>query len=265
MSGFSADWLALREPADRAARSPAVLEACRRCFAGRSAIVVCDLGSGTGAAVPAFGPFLPPRQRWVLVDNDPANLAAAVRLRAGEGIAIETRTADLAREPAPWPTDCDLVTATALFDLGSETWIGALSARMAAARLPLLATLTYDGQQSFSPAHTSDAAMLAAFNRHQRLDKGLGGPAAGPDGARLLAERLAAHGYHVQTGPSPWRLSSPRDARLIAAILEGWAAAATEAGLVPAALASEWLAARLARTDAMTVGHTDLFAVPAAF
>lgn len=264
MTGFSADWLALREPADRAARSPAVLEACRRHFAGRPAITVCDLGSGTGAAVPAFGPFLPPRQRWVLVDNDPANLAAAVRLRAGEGIVIGTRTADLAREPAPWPEDSDLVTATALFDLAGEAWIAALSARLAADRLPLLATLTYDGQQSFDPAHPSDAAMLAAFNRHQRLDKGLGGVAAGPEGAGLLAEQLAGHGYRMHTGPSPWRLSSPQDDGLIAETLRGWAAAVTEAGFVPPALAHEWLEARLDRTDAMTVGHTDLFAVPPA-
>lgn len=262
MSGFSADWLALRESADLAARSPAVLAACRAHFASREKIKVCDLGSGTGAAVPAFGPYLPGRQQWVLVDNDPANLAEAERLRTSAGVCIQSLTADLAIDPAPWPEGCDLVTATALFDLASPAWIERLCSRLAAARLPLLATLTYDGKQGFSASHSADAAMLAAFNRHQRLDKGLGGPAAGPEGAAVLAAALEKQGYRITLGDSPWQLDGARDHELIAELLRGWAAAVAGAGFVPRAEVDAWLATHVGRADGLSVGHTDVFAVP---
>ena len=270
MSGFSADWLALREPADAAARSPVVLEALRRRFAGRKAVTVCDLGAGTGAAVAAFGPFLPARQRWLLVDADAGNLAAAKRLRETGTVTVEPVLADLADDasplPAPWPAPgfaaCDLVTATALFDLASPAWIARLADRLAAERVPLLAALTYDGKQDFSASHPADAAMLAAFNRHQRLDKGLGGPAAGPDGATVLAAALEAMGYDITIAPSPWRLDGGRDAALIAAVLDGWAAAVVDAGYVSHQTVDDWRQTHLGRADSLCVGHWDLLALP---
>ncbi len=262
MTGFPADWLALREPADLAARSRDVLEACRSHFAARAAVTVCDLGSGTGAAVAAFGPYLLVPQHWVLVDNAPANLEAARRLRESPGVTIETLAADLAEAPAPWPAVCDLVTVTALFDLASPSWIEALCARLAAARLPLLATLTYNGMQAFSESHPVDALMLDAFNRHQKLDKGLGGPAAGPDGASVLGAVLERHGYRVTIGQSPWQLDGVRDGALLAELLRGWAAAVTDADFVPVADTQGWLTAHLNRADSLVVGHVDIFAVP---
>ena len=41
---FSADWLALREPYDLAARNPAVLDEVVSAFMGQSSISVVDLG-----------------------------------------------------------------------------------------------------------------------------------------------------------------------------------------------------------------------------
>ena len=70
MSGFSAQWLALREPYDVAARSPTVLDAVVAAFRGQMSIAVVDLACGTGATFRAIGPRLPPRQNWRLVDND---------------------------------------------------------------------------------------------------------------------------------------------------------------------------------------------------
>ena len=59
---FSADWLTLREPYDRAARNADVLEAVARHFAGDSSIAIVDLACGTGSTLRTVGPRLPSRQ-----------------------------------------------------------------------------------------------------------------------------------------------------------------------------------------------------------
>ncbi|MGS4944085.1 class I SAM-dependent methyltransferase [Meridianimarinicoccus sp. RP-17] len=258
MSGFSADWLALREPADARARSSALIAQAAARLAAQAAPLVCDLGSGTGAGMRAFAPAFPADTRWCLTDNDPDTLAIAARADA----RVETRLTDLAADPAPWPEDCVLVTATALFDLASPAWIDRLADRLAADRLPLLACLTYDGRLGLSPAHPGDAALCAAFNRHQRHDKGLGGDAAGPGAVDALCAALADRGYTVARADSPWRLAAGRDDALIAELLRGWAGAMANADLVPSATARDWLASRLARTDRLTVGHADIYAAP---
>lgn len=260
MSGFSADWLALREPADACARSADLIARAGADLGTRVAPLVCDLGSGTGAGMRAFAPAFPRDTRWLLTDNDPDTLAVAAR----SGDRVETRLTDLAADPAPWSDDCALVTATALFDLAAPAWIDRLADRLAAARLPLLACLTYDGRVGFSPAQDGDAAICAAFNRHQRQSKGLGGAAAGPGAVDVLCTALAARGYAVHRADAPWRLTADRDSPLIADLLGGWAAAMVDAGLVDASVAGEWLAARMIRTDRVTVGHTDLYARPPA-
>ena len=67
MSGFSAEWLALREPYDQAARSRSVLDAVRAalCPACRG-VRVTDLGCGTGSTLRAVAPLLPAHQHWRL-------------------------------------------------------------------------------------------------------------------------------------------------------------------------------------------------------
>lgn len=51
--GFAPQWLALREPADRAARDTALL--ARAAHLAGPAPVIVDLGAGTGASVRALG------------------------------------------------------------------------------------------------------------------------------------------------------------------------------------------------------------------
>lgn len=255
MSEFSAAWLALREPADRAARDGKVLAACRAALAGREALSICDLGAGSGAMLRALAPLLSARQRWLLVDR------AAQRLPPSrDPVTVLWLRHDLAARPDCWPQHCDLVTASALFDLTSAAWIERLVDALAAQRLPLLSTLTYDGVMRFAPAHPLDAAVLAAFNRHQQTDKGFG-PAAGPDAAALLAKQLAKAGYRVTEGASPWRLG-PATAPLRAAFLQGVVEAVGETGLMAEAALRDWTALRQAEDTQIEVGHQDLFATP---
>ncbi|PWR03616.1 SAM-dependent methyltransferase [Meridianimarinicoccus roseus] len=255
MSGFTADWLALREVADARARATGLIDRAGTALARHAAPLVCDLGSGTGAGMRAFAPSFPPDTRWLLTDNDPDTLALA-----GCAPAVQTALADLAANPAPWPAECRLVTATALFDLAAPGWIARLADCLAADRLPLLACLTYDGRLGCVPARPGDAALCSAFNRHQRGDKGLGGPAAGPGAVALLAEALRTRGYRVALADSAWRLMQDRDSALMTELVTGWAGAME--GLVGVQTAQDWRAARLADTQRLTVGHTDLYAEP---
>src|SRR5690606_36909985 len=77
MSGFSPEWLALREPADMRARDPGLLAALAAHLAGRDAIEVVDLGCGAGSNIRTTAPALGPVQSWTLVDYDPVLLEAA--------------------------------------------------------------------------------------------------------------------------------------------------------------------------------------------
>ncbi len=58
MSGFSADWLALREPFDLRARSCTVLDAVASYFERRHSVRVVDLACGTGSTLRAQSLFM---------------------------------------------------------------------------------------------------------------------------------------------------------------------------------------------------------------
>ncbi|MEO0363163.1 MAG: class I SAM-dependent methyltransferase, partial [Pseudomonadota bacterium] len=87
MSGFSAEWLTLREAADDRARDAALRDAVAARFDGA---LVADLGGGSGATLRVLGPLMP-KARWRILDHDPALLALAPR-RDG----VETACVDLA-------------------------------------------------------------------------------------------------------------------------------------------------------------------------
>ncbi len=55
MSGFSAEWLALRESYDLRARNPIVLDAVAASFKSLDAISVVDLACGAGSTIRALG------------------------------------------------------------------------------------------------------------------------------------------------------------------------------------------------------------------
>ncbi len=88
--GFDADWLAMREPADHAARDRAGVE---RALPERALTRAVDLGGGTGSTLRYLIPRLGGRQQWWLLDHDPALLAAAgpafQRWGAAEGWQVD--------------------------------------------------------------------------------------------------------------------------------------------------------------------------------
>ena len=268
MGGFSADWLALREPSDARARSAAVTRALADRFEALAGLHVVDLAAGTGANVRYLDGFLRGERRsrhWLLVDNDPGLLArAAVQLGPGE--SIQTRVMDLSAAFEPAAANLcsgqDLVTASALLDLVSERWLTALAGRCADARSAVLFALTYNGGISCSPGEPEDAMVRDLVNRHQRVDKGFG-PALGPDAAAYAARAFAALGYHVRQERSDWVLADD-EPDLQHQLIEGWADAAAEIAPDETRRVNGWKTRRLEHVGAgrsrIVVGHDDLAA-----
>ena len=244
VSDFSAAWLGLRAPADAAARSRKLARAFAKALERRA--VVADLGSGTGAMMRWLGPLLPPRARWRLVEGDAALLAQA-----------PIRAQKIRRSLAAKIPRADAYVSSALIDLVGVAWLRKML--RAARGKPLLMALAVDGRHALMPPHRDDAALFAAFARHQRRFKGLG-PALGGQAPLALAQLAVRAGYRVASAASDWQLPS---GRLLEAALDGIAAAACEAD--PALDLRDWRRARArqlaAGTLTLAVGHRDLFAV----
>ena len=276
MSGFSAQWLALREPVDLRSRDAALAAEVARRFSRHPHVNVIDLGCGTGANLRVLAPLLGAEQSWQLVDYDPLLLAAASErlaawadtaraaaeglelTKAGRHIKVTFRNADMARDlPNILAPPVELITASALFDLFSPAAIERLAGIVAHHRAVLYTVLTYDGRIGSEPASASDQAVIAAFNAHQRRDKGFG-PAAGPTAPAVLAECFSRAGYEVREGQSPWRLGAA-DGGLMAALVTGVLDAVRESGELAESVIEEW-SARGHRTA--VVGHIDTLALP---
>ncbi|HEX5078507.1 MAG TPA: class I SAM-dependent methyltransferase, partial [Geminicoccaceae bacterium] len=181
MSRFAADWLALREPHDRAARSGALAGRFAKALGPAPRLV--DLGCGTGANLRWLGPRLAPGQRWLCLDRDRDLLARAEaaldgwRAEVGWRGEVRFEALDLAIGSDSLALDGVAVTASALLDLASAAWLDALAARLR--RSPVLIALSFDGRLAWQPALAEDERVRARFLRHQRRDKGFG-PALGP-------------------------------------------------------------------------------------
>jgi len=228
VSGFSADWLDLRGPADDAARSKELARIFARILKPGAKIV--DLGAGTGAMGRWLLPFLPKRCEILSVDGDAMLLrhAKAPRLRRS-----------LAGRLPP----ADAYVSTALIDLASVAWLRKLL--KAARGKPVLMCLAVDGRHELSPAHATDKAIFATFAAHQRRWKGLG-QALGPDAPEALVTEARRLGWHVESVRSDWDL---KPGALLDATLEG----IVDAANLPAP--------RVKRTR-LIVGHRDVLLIP---
>lgn len=249
--GFSADWLALREPADHLARDEALLNRAIQ-VAGPNPVIL-DLGCGTGSTVRALAPHLPLGASWRLVDND-LELLKLAELDAGDAATLhQVDLADLDLLPLHGVT---LVTGSALIDLASRNWLETL-ARMLS--VPVYFALCYDGVMTWEPANPLDQEVTTAFNSHQRTDKGFG-PALGPDSVAVAGEVFAAHGFDVTVAASPWSLG-PAEQLLQRELVSGISQAASEFGFQDAGI---WGTERIAAAGQTLcqIGHGDILAIP---
>src|SRR5262249_25530813 len=201
---FSAEWLALREPYDLAACNAAVRDAAIAAIAGLDPVAIVDLGTGTASGLRALGPLIPARQTWRLVDNDLSLLARAADTARPARVQVNAVPVDLAVDlEAALDGAVDLVTTTALLDLVSPAWLERLAVECAARRLQFGAPPSYGGRREFTPQDAADAAIVAAFNAHQRTDKGFG-PALGPKAAAEAIAQFTRIGYFVDRQPADW-------------------------------------------------------------
>ncbi len=301
MNGFSADWLALREPFDRAARerSAALLDVPRLACdlrARRSAdepLVVIDLACGSGANLRELAPRLGGRQRWQLIDHDPALLAAlpdalagwarasghrmhrradGTLILQGEGVEVEARMQrlDLARHLDQVRfAEAHLVTASALLDLVSAAWLDALMVHCVQAGAAMLFALNVDGRHDWTPRDPDDQAVHEWFAEHQQRDKGFG-RALGAAALLRWVQALEKVAYRVRTAGSDWTIdardgSSSRS--MLASMIEGIAAATAEQAIDQQPLVQRWKDRRLALVgqSRLCVGHLDGLALPPRF
>jgi hypothetical protein len=268
VSGFSAQWLALREPRDAASRSEALCARLVNELARRPPdlpLSVVDLGAGTGANFRYAAPRLGGAQEWLLVDRDASLLAVAqVQLaKLGPPPACRMRLLELDLASGLGRLSLPvggLLTTSALLDLVSEEWLGEMIGRAAVARVTVWFALTYDGRMECRPAEPEDAEVRELFNRHQRSDKGFG-PALGPAAADVAERILAQHGYHIERAPSDWCLG-PVHRALQLAMVEGWCNAACEMAPHRAAALRNWLVRQRTHIEAgrseLRVGHVDM-------
>lgn len=265
MSGFSATWLALREPYDLRARNADVFSAVAASFKHRDVLRVVDLACGTGSALRAISPRLTARQNWRLVDNDRGLLAEVQNMPVPRDVTVSAIALDLSRDlEVAFEGPVDMVTTSALLDLVSEAWLKRLTAEIARRSTSLYAALSYDGRVELAPLDPLDAAVIAAVNAHQLTDKGFG-RALGSSAASVAIARFESLSYSVIQGASDWVIG-PNDHDMQLEILAGWATAARETGKLTKADTTAWLTRRrhavTTGLSSIRVGHVDFLATP---
>lgn len=272
ISTASAQWLALRAPADDAARSPELAHALARMLPP-GPVLIHDLGAGTGSMTRWLAPRLPGPQRWILRDGD-AGILSHLDLRsavddAGRPVPAEAAVEHLDDLPADAFEGAAAVTASALLDVITAREAARIVAACVAARTPALFSLSVTGDVHVRPRGGAgdgaiERAVRAAFNDHQRRDASER-RMLGPDAVHVVGDLFASAGWHVRRVATPWRLGGA-DRALIAEWLEGWVDAAVEQRPDLEADAEAYRQRRRAEAAAgvlrVAVGHEDLLAWP---
>ncbi len=274
---FDADWLALREPFDAAARDIILARRFAAMLPPRPRLM--DLGAGAGSLFRWLAPIIGRAQVWTFADADADLLRLAfarcaewgeaqgfaVTVPASGAMLLHTQTgawriealrADIAHA-MPSLDRHDGVVCSALLDLVSRAWLTRL---LGATRVPLLTCLNVDGHDVFLPRHPFDRVVLAGFRRDQRRDKGFG-PALGPRAASALVGTGT-----VITANTPWHIPITATAMLTHLVTSHADVAARRPPLRRDAIA-DWRALRLAQASrgklAIRIGHRDSLVLPA--
>jgi hypothetical protein len=265
----STEWLALREPADAAARAHDLAEHLRQAPPATGRWVIHDLGGGTGAMGRWLAPRLLGPQHWVVHDRDADLLQGAVAhlpgpAADGAAVTVEASHTDITGLGPGDLAGATLITASALLDLLTGDELAELVTVCAGAGCPALLTLSVVGRVGLAPADPLDRRVAAAFDAHQRRTTA-GGRLLGPDAVARAVEEFGRLGAEVLVRPSPWRLGASQ-ADLAADWFTGWAAAACEQQLELAAEIDVYRRRRLAQARAgqlaVTVDHADLLVLP---
>ena len=279
---FDADWLALREPYDAAARSEALAAAFIAALPDGPRLF--DLGAGTGSMFRWLAPRIGGSQFWTLVDADRGLLVEAMNRIAewavDSGYEIDTSDPtsliildfddvwqvdairlDLAGELADLPLEgADGVVCSALLDIVSEAWLARLAGML---KVPFFACLSVDGRDAWLPPTAGDIAIRTGFRRDQTRPKGFGhalGPHAPPAFARCFAPR-----FRVLTAPSPWVIPTG-DLTMLSGMIDSHARVAALRMPAQSSAIAAWERLRLRQMMRMRlslrIGHTDLLALP---
>jgi SAM-dependent methyltransferase len=267
-SQVSREWLALREPADAAARAGGLVEHLRQSTAA-SRWTIHDLGCGTGAMGRWLAPLLPGPQHWIGHDRDAGLLEVTAAHPAGPAadgaaITLEPRHSDITRLHPGDLAGATLITASALLDVLTEDELGGLIALCAGAGCPMLLTLSVVGLVELNPADPLDGRVAAAFDAHQRRVTERG-RLLGPDAVAFAVGEFGRLGADVLVRPSPWRLGGSQ-ADLTAEWFIGWVGAACEQDVELAEEGELYTGRRLGQAAAgalaVTVDHADLLVSP---
>ena len=269
MSGFSIEWLNLREASDHKARDRHLLKTAANWLNDLKSKdkVIVDLGSGTGSTIRGLQRYteLAPSIQWRLVDNDPELLAEAIH-RHSEEYSIENFLVDLSKTQKLPLKSVSLITASALLDLVSGDFIRDLCQLIKEKNedrpLGFYSALNYDGCIKWTPFHPLDAAILMNFNTDQRRDKGFG-PALGPDATDFLKTQFHSTKFKCLSAKSPWLLGSA-DYLLTESLINGISGVAIQTDGLTNSDIQDWKTFRIenVRTGTCYLGHTDILVLP---